>query len=50
MSDIRQWLDYNHLLLNEAKTEAIVFFVPPLSTRLPRCPPYVYAGHLYHCR
>ena len=25
MSDIRQWLDYNHLLLNEAKTEAIVF-------------------------
>ena len=25
VSDIRQWLDYNHLLLNEAKTEAIVF-------------------------
>ena len=25
MSDIRQWLDYNHILLNEAKTEAIVF-------------------------
>ena len=25
VSDIRQWLDYNHILLNEAKTEAIVF-------------------------
>ena len=25
MSDIRQWLDYSHLLLNETKTEAIVF-------------------------
>ena len=25
VSDIRQWLDYNHLLLNEAKTEALVF-------------------------
>ena len=25
VSDIRQWLYYNHLLLNEAKTEAIVF-------------------------
>ena len=25
VSDIRQWLDYNHLLLIEAKTEAIVF-------------------------
>ena len=24
VSDIRQWLDYNHLLLSEAKTEAIV--------------------------
>ena len=24
MSDIRQWLDYKHLLLKEAKTEAIV--------------------------
>ena len=34
VSDIRQWLDYNHLLLNEAKTEAIFFVVHHLCMRV----------------
>ena len=46
---ITQMVDDGWIFLNEAKTEAILFF-PPSSTRILGCPPSMYVEHPYQCR